>query len=59
MMITYRLIERLEEIAERSDDVRIINKCRANRLLTGPDGVIGVEYEVDGALHTALGPVRW
>ncbi len=58
MMITYRLIERLEQLAEHSDAVRIVNKCKANRLLTGADGsVIGVEYEKDGALHVAHGPV--
>ncbi len=59
MMITYRLIERLEEIAEKSDVVRIVNKARANRLITAPDGsTVGVEYEVDGSKHIAYGPVR-
>ncbi len=59
MMITYRLIERLEEIAEKSDVVQIVNKARASRLITAPDGsTVGVEYEVEGANHIAYGPVR-
>jgi hypothetical protein len=59
MMITYRLIERLEELSERSSEsVRILNKARATRLLTSPSGaVVGVEYEKGGAVFTAHGPV--
>jgi hypothetical protein len=59
MMITYRLIERLEQLSETNPSVRIVNKARVTRLLTGPDGsVVGVEYDVDGTLYSARGPVR-
>jgi succinate dehydrogenase/fumarate reductase flavoprotein subunit len=59
MMITYRLIERLEDLAAKNDGrVRILTKARATKLLTNPTGaVIGVEYEKDGAMHAEYGPV--
>ena len=59
MMITYRLIERLEDLAAKGDGrVRILTKARATKLLTDASGaVIGVEYEHEGATHTEYGPV--
>ena len=59
MMITYRLIERLEDLAAKEDGVvRIVNKARATRLITDAAGnVIGVEFEKDGAMHSEFGPV--
>lgn len=58
MMITYRLIETLEEVASKEPSrARIITKARVTRLLKGPDGVSGVEYEQDGQLFTESGIV--
>ncbi|KAH8108612.1 fumarate reductase [Phellopilus nigrolimitatus] len=58
MVITYAQMERLEDLAQ-SDPARVQIKKKAKvvRLLKDGVRVTGVEYEVDGARHEALGPV--
>jgi len=50
MTITYALMEKLEEIAEKEPErARIITKARVTKLLKGANGAItGVSYEKDG-----------
>ena len=58
--ITYTLMEALEEIEAKTkgDIARIITKARASQLLKDAEGkVVGLEYEKDGAMHKAYGPV--
>eukprot|EP01080_Neovahlkampfia_damariscottae_P007556 gene7556-11879_t len=58
MTITYALLEKYEEIAEKSDKCVLLNKAKAEKLLTNNNGdVIGVEYTKDGKTFTAYGPV--
>lgn len=60
MMITYRLIEALDDIVNSGDGrARVINKATVTRVLRDADGTInGVEYtDKDGATHTEMGPV--
>jgi flavocytochrome c len=59
MEITYALMSKLEEIAEKEPSkVRIITRARAQKLLTNESGaVIGVEFEKGGSLHKEYGPV--
>ena len=58
--ITYALMEGLEKVMEdtNGDMAKIVTKAEVKRLLTDEaGGVVGVEYQKDGALHKALGPV--
>lgn len=59
MEITYALMSKLEEIAEKEPHkARIITRARAHKLLTDESGaVIGVEYEKGGSNHKEYGPV--
>ncbi|RIA79797.1 fumarate reductase [Glomus cerebriforme] len=58
MTITYALMERLEEIAEKQPNrARIIKKARATKLIKEGEEVIGVEYEKDGQTLKEYGPV--
>merc|ERR1719254_352242 len=59
MTITYGLMEKLEEIAEKSDAARILLKTKVNKLLTDSSGnVCGVECtSSDGKTFEEHGPV--
>lgn len=59
MMITYALMEKIDEIAEKQPHLaRVITKARASRLLTNAQGaVIGVEYVKDGQTLKEYGAV--
>ncbi|GET01408.1 fumarate reductase [Rhizophagus clarus] len=58
MTITYALMERLEEIAEKQPNrARIIKKARATNLIKEGEEIIGVEYEKDGQTLKEYGPV--
>lgn len=58
MMITYRLMERLDEIvADGTGRARLINKATVTRLIRDGSSVVGVEFQVDGKIFTEYGPV--
>merc|ERR1712045_877460 len=59
MTITYGLMDKIEDIAENSDRVRIRLKTKVTRLLTDHDGnVCGVEcIDKDGKTSEEHGPV--
>lgn len=58
MVITYALMENLENIAEETPDrARIIKKARVTRVLREGDKSVGVEYECDGKTYKEYGPV--
>jgi len=58
MMITYALIQKLEEIAENSKVARIITRARVNELLTDSSGrVVGCKYIKGGKTYEEHGPV--
>jgi len=58
MVITYALMEKLENLAEEIPDrVRFLKKARVTRLLKEGDIVVGVEYEYNGKKVTDKGPV--
>ncbi len=59
MMITYGLMEKLDQIASSGDGrARVINKARVFELIRDAQGtVIGVKYEKDGETFTEMGPV--
>ena len=58
MTITYALMERLEDIAEKQPNrARIIKKARATKLIKEGEEVIGIEYEKDGQTLKEYGPV--
>ena len=59
MVITYAQMERLEDLAESTPDrVKIKKKARVVKLVKDETGgVIGVEYEHNGKVETAYGPV--
>lgn len=59
MTITYALMEKLEEIAKKEPQiVQISYKSRATKLIQDSQGtVIGVEYEKEGKVFQAYGPV--
>merc|ERR1712151_932676 len=59
MTITYGLMEKLEEIAEKSDKARILLKTKVTKLLTDKDGnVSGCEcVSDDGKTFQEYGPV--
>ena len=58
MMITYRLMEKLDEIvADGTGRARLINKATVTKLLREGSAVVGVEFIVDGKTCTAYGPV--
>eukprot|EP00388_Colpodella_angusta_P006947 GDKJ01020046.1.p1 GENE.GDKJ01020046.1~~GDKJ01020046.1.p1 ORF type:complete len:1145 (+),score=287.29 GDKJ01020046.1:247-3681(+) len=63
MTITYALMERFEEIAERNPTyARVVTKAKVTRLLTDKDAqgelyVSGVEFEHNGKKHNETGVV--
>lgn len=58
MTITYALMEKLEEIAQKEPHkAKIITKARVTRLLKEGETVIGCEYEKEGQVGTEYGPV--
>jgi len=59
MTITYALMEKLDDLARtKPDQVQIILKAKVTKLITESDGsVSGVEYQHNGQVHTAYGPV--
>lgn len=58
MTITYALMEKLEELAEKEPHrVKILKKAEMKKLLKEGDDVVGVEYEYQGKSHKAHGPV--
>lgn len=58
MMITYGLMEKLEEIAEKEPKkARVINKAEVNKLIMEGTEVIGVEYVKNGKSFKEYGPV--
>jgi succinate dehydrogenase/fumarate reductase flavoprotein subunit len=58
MVITYALMEALEDIAEETPDrAKIIKKARVTQVLRDGDKSVGVEYEYDGKTYKEYGPV--
>jgi len=58
MVITYALMEALEEIAENTPDrAKILKKARVTKVLRDGDRALGVEYEFDGKSYQEYGPV--
>jgi len=57
MTITYALIQLVENISERTDLERIINKAKVKLLLTKNGTVCGLVYEKKGKDFTEEGPV--
>jgi hypothetical protein len=58
MTITYALMEKFEEVAEKDPQrARLINKARVVKLLNDERGVTGVEYEKDGQRFAEYGKV--
>jgi len=58
MVITYALMEALENIAEETPDrATILKKARVVSVLRDGDKAIGVEYEYDGKKYKEYGPV--
>lgn len=59
MMITYALMEKLDEIAAAGDGrARVINKAKATELIRDSKGtVIGCKYEKKGEVFEEYGPV--
>lgn len=58
MMITYGLMEKLEEVAEKDPKkARVINRAEVNKLITENGEVIGVEYIKKGKTYKEYGPV--
>lgn len=59
MMITYALMQKLEEISEKDPKTaRVITRARVNKLLTASSGrVVGVQYEQKGKTLEEHGPV--
>ena len=58
MTITYALIQMVENIAERGDLAKIVNKANVTRLLTNSVGACtGCVYEKRGAQFLEQGPV--
>ena len=58
MVITYALMEALEDIAENTPErAEIIKKARVTKVLREGDKSVGVEYMYDGKSHKAYGPV--
>ncbi len=58
MTITYALMEKLEDLAVSDPQrVTVLKKARVTRLIYENDAVLGVEYEHEGKLSIAHGPV--
>lgn len=58
MVITYAQMERLEDLAQSTPErVQIKKKARVTKLVKDGESVIGCEYEFEGQIHTAYGPV--
>ncbi|GJN93451.1 hypothetical protein Rhopal_006507-T1 [Rhodotorula paludigena] len=58
MTITYALMEKLEDLAEK-DPARVkwLKKANVRKLVKEGDEIVGCEYEYQGKTHTAHGPV--
>lgn len=58
MMITYKLMETLDEIAAKGDGkARVLNKAKVTELITKGDEVVGVKFEKGGKTYEEYGPV--
>lgn len=59
MMITYGLMERLDEMAAQADGrVRIVTKAQVAELIQESSGeIVGCKYEKKGRVFTEMGPV--
>ncbi|KAJ3264047.1 hypothetical protein HDU77_009455 [Chytriomyces hyalinus] len=59
MTITYALMEKYEDLCKSDPNrAKLIKKAKVNKLIKNEAGaVIGVEYEVNGAVSKAFGPV--
>jgi len=58
MTITYALMEKLEDLAKSSPDrVTVFKKATVKSLIQENGTVVGVEYDYEGKLHKAHGPV--
>lgn len=58
MVITYAQLERLEDLSVSDPDrVKILKKARVTNLIKDGDAVVGAEYEYEGQIHSAYGPV--
>jgi flavocytochrome c len=58
MTITYALMQAFEQVAEKSDRAKIVNKAKVDRLITKDDGsVVGCEYIKDQQIFAEYGPV--
>jgi hypothetical protein len=58
MMITYGLMEKLDEIAEQEPDrARVLNKATVTELISENGVVIGCKYTRKGEVFTEYGPV--
>lgn len=58
MTITYALMEKLEQISEKTPDrAKIVVKARATGLIKEGDEVVGVKYTHDGKEYTEYGAV--
>jgi flavocytochrome c len=58
MTITYALMEKIEDIAQKQPQVaRVITKARVTKLITEGGAVVGVEYEKDGKVAIEHGVV--
>lgn len=58
MAITYALMQRLEELAEKEPHrVKIIKKAKVTKINNEGNVVTGVDFEFEGKTHTENGPV--
>lgn len=58
MAITYALMQKLEDIAEKEPHrVQIVKKARVTKLVKNGNAITGVEYEHDGKKFSEDGPV--
>jgi len=57
MTITYALMQRFEQITEKSERARLINKAKVTELITNGGAVVGVKYEKGGQTIQEFGPV--
>eukprot|EP00286_Rhodomonas_abbreviata_P011851 CAMPEP_0181322778 /NCGR_PEP_ID=MMETSP1101-20121128/19412_1 /TAXON_ID=46948 /ORGANISM="Rhodomonas abbreviata, Strain Caron Lab Isolate" /LENGTH=657 /DNA_ID=CAMNT_0023430719 /DNA_START=26 /DNA_END=1999 /DNA_ORIENTATION=- len=58
MMITYGLMEKLDEIAANAPDkAQVVNKATVTELIREGNKVVGVKYEKKGQIYEEYGPV--
>lgn len=57
MTITYALMEKLEEIASKTDRARVITKAEVNELISENGKITGAIYVKNGQKFTEYGPV--